>query len=468
MWLYFIVFAVILLAALWSMQIFMFQSFYEKMKTEEVIEVADSIADEYGQLNLEEMASYAYNSDFYIQIEAADGLVVYTPQNDFQRPVNMALSGSIEEARMRLAESSENTVSFVVNPRGANMPRMLTYAKRIADGQVCLYVISPLTPVESTVEILARQLVQVTILSLVLSFVLSFFISRKMTKPLIKITDSAGELAKGNYGVTFERGNYSEVDRLADTLTHTSKELARADNLQKDLLANVSHDLRTPLTMVKSYAEMIRDLSGDNPQKREAHLQVIIDEADRLNMLVGDLLTLSKMQSGVGVLETGSFDLKEAAAGILQTYDILVEQEGFRIDFECKEEKLPVWGDVQRIKQVISNLVGNAIRYGGEARHVVVRLTKEADSALCQVQDFGPGIPQDEIEHIWERYHRASAHTARSTSGGTGLGLSIVREILTLHEAEYGVESKEGEGSTFWFRLKGPAAKNTLKLRLEK
>ena len=109
-----------------------------------------------------------------------------------------------------------------------------------------------------------------------------------------------------------------------------------------------------------------------------------------------------------------------------------------------------------------------AIRYGGEARHVVVRLTKEADSALCQVQDFGPGIPQDEIEHIWERYHRASAHTARSTSGGTGLGLSIVREILTLHEAEYGVESKEGEGSTFWFRLKGPAAKNTLKLRLEK
>ncbi len=455
-WFYFIIFAVIILVVLWSMQIFFLQAFYDRMKTDEIIDIANSIAGEYGELNLDEMASYSYTSDIFIQIETSEGLVVYTPIEN-TRPSTMALFESLDQTRHKLAESSSDTVSFTVNPRQSNAPRVLAYGQRIGNGAASLYILAPLTPVESTIDILARQLIIVTFFSLVLALILSFFISRRISKPLIKITDSAGELAKGNYGISFEGNGYTEINRLADTLTYTSEELARADNMQKDLLANVSHDLRTPLTMVKSYAEMIRDLSGDNPVKREAHLQVIIDEADRLNQLVGDLLTLSRMQSGVSVLEMDNFDLKEAVSGILRTYDVLVEQEGFNIEFLCDEERIPAWGDVQRIKQVITNLVNNAVRYGGEARHVIVSLSLDGQGALCKVQDFGSGIPAEELDSIWGRYQRASAHMGRSSSGGTGLGLSIVKEILTLHNADYGVESKEGEGSTFWFLLYQPA-----------
>ena len=131
--------------------------------------------------------------------------------------------------------------------------------------------------------------------------------------------------------------------------------------LQKDLIANVSHDLRTPLTMVKSYAEMIRDLSGDNPQKRNAHLQVIIDEADRLNLLVNDMLTLSRMQSGAIVIEKTHFNIKEAVEGILLSYKLLMEEDGYRINLDCRGDIL-VDADPERMKQVFSNLINNALK----------------------------------------------------------------------------------------------------------
>ena len=321
------------------------------------------------------------------------------------------------------------------------------------NGQTYLFIIAPLSPVESTVDILTQQLIIVTILSLLLAFCLSFFLSRRLSRPLIQITRSASKLAKGEYGITFEGGHYTEIIELADTLTYTSKELARTDELKKDLLANVSHDLRTPLTMVKSYAEMIRDLSGDNPAKRNAHLKVIIDEADRLNLLVNDLLALSKMQSGVTSLTWDTFDLSEAVQNILNSYTIMIEQDGYHLDFIC-EGNTRVKGDEQRIKQVISNLLNNALRYSGESKNVSILAKELPEGILFQVTDFGVGIPKEELDQIWDRYYRASNHGQRTASGGSGLGLAIVKEILDLHGAKFGVKSQVGVGSTFWFMLK--------------
>ena len=235
-------------------------------------------------------------------------------------------------------------------------------------------------------------------------------------------------------------------------MTEASRELEKTDMYQKDLIANVSHDLRTPLTMIRSYAEMIRDLSGDNPVKRNQHLGVIIEESDRLNILVNDMLNLSRMQQRKIVLEKSEFDLSDSVRTLLTSYEILAENEGYKFIYN-NSEALPVFADKAKITQVISNLINNAVKYCGEDKEIIINVKRVARSKVrCEIIDHGQGIAPDEVSHVWERYYKSSTHHVRQTDG-SGLGLSIVREILNLHKAQYGVNSKLGKGSTFWFEL---------------
>ncbi|MDD3350296.1 MAG: HAMP domain-containing sensor histidine kinase [Eubacteriales bacterium] len=454
LWSYFAIFAVALMAILWLLQIAFLQTYYEEMKTREIIRAANSIAGNYGTLDLDEMRELSYKDDMFIHIETESGLIIYTADSGFQKPNAMINSFDLAIVKNKLENSKTGTVSFEISSHPGDR-KTLVYAKSIEDstaGKIYLSIFAPLAPLESTVDILTSQLILVTVVSLVLAFLLSFFISRRVTKPLVGLTDSAALLAKGNYDVTFDGGHYLEIQRLAETLEYTSRELAKIDRLQKDLIANVSHDLRTPLTMIKSYAEMVRDLSGDNPNKRSAHLNVIIEEADRLNLLVNDFLMLSQMQSGVTILEPEVFSLKEIASGLLRPYGILVEREAYRIELECEEEML-VFADPHRIKQVLSNFINNAVRYSGEKKEVLVSITRTKNGILCRVIDHGEGIPADELEHIWERYYKVQRNSGDGPSGGSGLGLAIIKEILTLHNVPFGVDSTPGQGSTFWFEL---------------
>ncbi len=455
LWSYFVIFAVALMAILWLLQTAFLQTYYEEMKTREIVRAANAIAGNYGTLDLEEMRELSYKDDMFVHIETESGLVIYTADPGFHGRSEMVDSLDLAIVKNKLENSPTGTVSFEMSSRPGKI-KTLVYAKLIEDtpeGKIYLSVFAPLAPLESTVDILTSQLVLVTIISLALAFLLSFFISRKVTKPLIGLSDSAAVLATGKYDVTFDGGHYSEFQRLAETLNYTSRELAKIDRLQKDLIANVSHDLRTPLTMIKSYAEMVRDLSGENPVKRSSHLNVIIDEADRLNLLVNDFLMLSQMQSGVTILEPEVFSLKEIAAGILRSYGVLTERESYHINLECDEEML-VFADPHRIKQVLSNFISNAVRYSGEKKEVLVSIERTENGVLCRVTDQGEGIPADELEHIWERYYKVQRNSADGPSGGSGLGLAIVKEILSLHKARFGVESEVGRGSTFWFELK--------------
>ncbi|MBQ6608232.1 MAG: HAMP domain-containing histidine kinase, partial [Firmicutes bacterium] len=214
---------------------------------------------------------------------------------------------------------------------------------------------------------------------------------------------------------------------------------------------NVSHDLKTPLTLIKSYAEMIRDLSGDNPEKRNAHLQVILDESDRMANLVSDMATISLMSRHEASLNLTDFDLVPLTAEILASYDIYVIQQGYDFRFTSPKECM-VNADRDRISQVISNLLSNAIKYCGEDKVVIVNIKRVGKKFRLEVSDHGPGIKQEELPHVWDRYYKTSSNYVRATTG-SGLGLSIVKEILTLHKAGYGVNSKEGKGTTFWFEL---------------
>lgn len=475
---YFILFAFLLIGLIWFLQIFFLDHFYEEMKKAEVSKLANQIVASYehNDYNLYALANdlnsiSAYNEDAYFRVETASGENIISPGYSGYGPL-YRYDDQIEDLRMVLLSNSQlPSVSKVTRTNGQEEDsRVLAYACYLNPSaprggtpsdydhfiepiteRYILYIISPLYPVKSTVLILRSQLIYVTTIAIILALILALYLANRISKPIKDITQSAAEMGRGHYGIQFEGGHYTEIIDLADTLTHASRELEKTDMYQKDLIANVSHDLRTPLTMIQSYAEMIRDLSGNNPEKREAHLNVIIEETHRLNALVTDMLNMSRLQNRTIQLEREDFDICETAKALLASYDLLCEQEGYKIQFN-EISPLLVNGDEARIKQVLSNLINNAVKYCGEDKEIIINLKRTGRKMRCEVIDHGKGIAPDEINHVWERYYKSSTHHVRPTDG-SGLGLSIVKEILTLHKANYGVNSKLGKGSVFWFEM---------------
>ena len=469
MWAYFIVFAIVLLVIIWVLQVFFLNYYYEEMKNSSTSRVAQTIENQFKQDDYEQLEvvirDISNKNEMSIFIQNDGGFTLYSPYsqnfnlNDNEKNSSATVSSSdfYKERILHLKDKllkndqpsySENTLD---TETGLTTLAYASYLKKAGNDSVYLFIFSPLFPVEGTIDILANQLIYVTIISIAAALLIAYFLSRRIIHPIEQITETAEELAEGRYGTIFDGGNYSELIQLADTLTYTSLELAKAENMQKDLIANVSHDLRTPLTMVTSYAEMIRDLSGDNPKKREEHLQVIIDEAERLNQMVIELLEFSKMQSGKQGMNYTDFSLKSTIESILQSYTAFAEQEGYKLIFISEGDGI-IRADEMRIQQVVTNLVSNAFKYSGKDKTVEVKMLDEGEYVRCEISDHGIGIPKKDLKHIWERYYKASSNRKRTEN--TGLGLSIVKEILILHNAKFGVQSALKKGSTFWFELK--------------
>lgn len=288
----------------------------------------------------------------------------------------------------------------------------------------------------------------ITIIMLILALLLALIISKKISKPIIEINTAAKKLAKGDYNVKFVEGEYKEISELGNTLNYAAKELSINENLRRELIANISHDLRTPLTMITGYAEIMRDLPGENSQE---NIQIIIDEAKRLTSLVNDVLDISKLESGMQPLKLVEFNLTSSIKDILERYAKFTDQNGYTIRF-IHDDDANIYADELRISQVIYNLVNNAITYTGKDKLIIVKQSCSESKVTIEIIDTGDGIPQDKLPYIWDRYYKVSKEHKRAAIG-TGLGLSIVKTILDQHHAQYGVKSTVGQGSIFWFEL---------------
>lgn len=317
-----------------------------------------------------------------------------------------------------------------------------------ADDERYLLVSALITPVDATVNTLQVQFIYISIIFFVLAILIALIISGIVSRPIVRINSSAKELAKGHFDTEFKEDGYREIQELSKTLNYTARELGKTEELQKDLLANVSHDLRTPLTMITAYSEVMRDIPGENSPE---NIQVIIDEATRLTTLVNDLLDLSKLQSGVAEIKKEVFDITQNIKAILERFSKLTEQDGYTILFEYRDNVM-VFADEYKVYQVIYNLIINAINYSGEDKTVVVRQIVHGNVVRIEIEDHGNGIAKDELDNIWDRYYKVDKNHKRAVQG-TGLGLSIVQNILELHGARYGVNSTIGKGSIFWFEL---------------
>ena len=293
------------------------------------------------------------------------------------------------------------------------------------------------------------------LVAVVLAFVTSGFVAAFITKPVTEVTERAKELARGNYDLHFKKNYFcAELTELSEALDYARSEISKADTMQKELIANVSHDFKTPLTMIKAYASMIVEITGEDKKKRDANAKVIIDECDRLTLLVGDLLDLSKLRAGVNMGEKTVFNLSEEVYSVAERFSFLKETSGYIIETQI-EDDLYTQANRERIDQVLYNLIGNAVNYTGEDKRVRVKLYKKGGNARFEVIDSGKGIPPEEVDTIWDRYYRSNK-THKRPVNGSGLGLSIVKTILLQHDCPFGVISEVGKGSCFWAEFAPP------------
>ena len=485
---YFLFFGAIILVVLWAFQSFFLESFYTMSKSAQVERKARIISRSIQEnknikTTIQDVASsnglsvYIYLSSgslldgiysceydnpatalnleyhdvysYYYEAQANGGTYMCVTSNSEEDVARQKITKLINQ--ISSPDSAQNDIRFKVD-KEKNRTKNMVYADIIKspdESEYFLIITSSITPLTNTVDIIKSQLIIVSMVFVLLSILFSIYASRRIAKPISRTNTAAKELAKKNYDVDFNAVGYLEVEELNETLNYAKSELAATEKLQRELIANISHDLRTPLTMITGYGEVMRDLPGENTPE---NIQIIIDEASRLSTLVNDLLDLSKLQSGAIKVEKRRFCLTDSVKDIFTRYSKLREQDGYNITFEYTEN-VYVMADELRISQVIYNLVNNAVNHCGDDKTVIVtQKLLENGVVRLEVTDHGEGIPPDKLPYIWDRYYKVDKEHKRGVIG-TGLGLSIVKGILDSHNARYGVKSTLGKGSTFWFEI---------------
>lgn len=450
-WFWFMEFVLVTFLLLWVCQVLFLQNFYDRMKTKDVMRLADKMITLYQEGNYENAFL-----ELAIKNELCISVLDIRSREQYQQHVmggSCFIHGYNNHARDIVQElkQTENGIYFGKDSHPVTNVEIFIYARVIGSPALpegYLLINTPLTPVTSTVNIIRRQLIIITVLLVLIAIIISSVVADRLAKPIMRVTKDAEQLAHGKYDIKFDGSGYDEAERLAETLTYASHEINRVDTMQRDLIANASHDLRTPLTMLKAYAEMIRDLSGDNPVKRNEHLQVIIEETDRLTALVNDILDLSRYENGKMALDRSEFDMEARLHEIVERYRGLSEVSGFRFELETDGEA-QVCCDAGKIEQVICNLMNNAMNYTGESKEIFVTMQHTDEGIRISIRDTGKGMDQETLSRIFDKYYRSSNY--QRTVRGTGLGLSIVKAILRMHDYAFGVDSTVGVGSTFWF-----------------
>ena len=344
-------------------------------------------------------------------------------------------------------EEFEGTVPEEEPQRG----RSMMYIRRVSfdDGTTgTLLINAQIIPTRTIMNMLRRQLIYIIVLVLIASVLIGGLMANSVSLPIIETNREARALSRGEYNRPAHSGGYREIAELNDTLVKAADDLQRVDKLQRELIANISHDLRTPLTMIQGYAETMRDLPDEmNPE----NMQVIIDETNRLASLVNEVMDFSRLRAGAMQMEKRDFNLTEKVRSICDRVSAMTEQQGYTV-LLMETEPLTVHGDGARIEQVVYNLIGNALTYTGENKQVIVKEEDRGETVRVSVSDSGKGIEPAELPYIWDRYYRTPESHRRAVIG-TGLGLNICRGILESHGAPYGVDSIIGVGTTFWFEL---------------
>ena len=350
---------------------------------------------------------------------------------------------------IRLRQSCRNMGSWsqVLNTAPAGSSQAVV-GRLTADGSYTVLVATSLVHVGEAGEVLSALLPLTAALIFAFSMSAAWLFSQWFTRPLRQLSAAAQQVARGNYSIQVDASRPDELGTLGKEFNHMAREVQHAAQMQRDLLANVSHDLRTPLTLIKGYAETVRDLTGDNKAQRDEQMNIIVDETDRLTALVSSVMELSKVTSGAEKCARVTFDMGQLCDEVSERYDALCAQNGWQLRLDLPSAPLMVSADPDMMQRALHNLLGNAMHHIGADGVFYLRAFPCPEGVRVEVEDHGPGIPAEDLPYIFDRYYRS-----RSDAGkvGTGLGLSITKAIFQQHGFRFGVQSTVGQGTVFWF-----------------
>lgn len=443
---FFIAFSCIILLLLFVMQIGLLNQYYEIYRTKKLNNIKDEILSK-DVIDNKYLEDLSYDNGICMAIFSNDNTV--TVANSYNRGCVIGDTKADLTFINKFIESGKSEDQIIIKTYRFKNNTLLKGIK--LDEDLYIFLNAPIQPLDASLALIKNQYIYIVIAMLIIAILISSLISKILTDPIVKISDSANKLAKGNFDVTFQtNSNIKEIKNLSETLERAKNELSKTDSLRKDLMANVGHDLKTPLTMIKAYAEMTRDIN-QNKEKRQENMNIIIEETDRLTLLVNDILNLSKLQSETYELKLEKFDINELIKTIIKRYKILIKDEKYNFIYEDKGQVF-VGADKTRIEQVIYNLINNAVNYTGDDKKVYINLKEEKRFVRVEIIDTGNGISDKDIKNIWNKYYHNELKHKRNAYG-TGLGLSIVKTILESHGYKYGVNSSKGNGTMFYFEI---------------
>lgn len=386
------------------------------------------------------------------------------------------------EDRVRSYIFGRNMRDLEVLKKYDNYTIQLTYDQRsksnymeswgyFSDNRTIFIMSMPLASITESVWLSNKFLAYVGILTLICGSIIMYFTTKRVVSPILKLANLSERMCELDFEAKYTGTAQDEIgvlghsmntlsDKLKDTigeLKSANNELQadieqkiRIDEMRKDFIANVSHELKTPIALIQGYAEGLTEGMGEDPESRDYYCEVIMDEANKMNKMVKQLLTLTALEFGNDAPVFERFDLTDLIQGILTSADILIQQREARVKFE-NPGPIYVWADEFKIEEVITNYLNNALNHLDGERRIVIKAETEGGTVRVTVFNTGSRIPEEDIPNLWTKFYKVDKARTREY-GGSGIGLSIVKAIMTAHHQECGVRNME-DGVEFWFTL---------------
>lgn len=456
---------------------FFLERYYTGKKTETIEIAYDTIAtasenDEIDSADFDlEIERASSNDNIAYMILSSDGTIVKTSANNSDdlkdRFFDVIFAPGSGEGGI-ITQTDNYTVRRERDPRLES--DYLVLWGTLPDGDFIL-LRSPLESLRESAQIANRFLAIVGVVTGILAIGIAVSASRTISKPLIALKKLSTRMAELDFDARYTGHSTIEVDDLGENMNHLSEKLCETieelknannelqldnerktevDEMRKEFLSNVSHELKTPLALILGYAEGLKDCINEDEQSRDFYCDVIMDEAEKMNQMVKKLLSLNQLEFGKDVVELKRFELTELIHGVLDSSKLLFDQQEITLQTEIPSS-IHVWGDEFKLEEVLTNYVSNAIHHCEGAKKIIVKAIPTDDKVRVSVFNTGNQIPTEDIDKIWTKFYKVDKARTREY-GGSGIGLSIVKAIMDSHNEKYGVEN-EADGVLFWFEL---------------
>ncbi len=420
----------------------------------------------------EELRNISMTNNISVLVMSLDNKVMVYSTRDGERLQHQLWNYLFDQEKGNFIRTLEENDRYVLRQSKEPIGGM-EYLEIIGtlDSEDYFIIRTPLESIRESAMLSNRFYTYVGCAMILISAIFIYYFSRKITKPIMELADISRRMAALDFNAKFESKVNNEIgilgnhmNQLSETLEHTISELKTANNellrdieqkekneeMRREFLANVSHELKTPLALIQGYAEGLKEAVNEDEESRNFYCEVIMDEADRMNSMVKKLLTLNELEFGKETVQMDRFNITELVRGVIDSTSLLLKQKNGSIRLHAKEQ-VDVWGDELKIEEVITNYLSNAYHHLDGQRIIDVKIEQREEKVRVSVFNTGKQIPEEDIHRIWEKFYKVDkAHTREY--GGNGIGLSIVKAIMESMNGSYGVKNYTN-GVKFWFEL---------------